>query len=110
MWSVGTIFAEMASKRPLFPGDSEIDELYKIFRMLGTPNEHTWPGVSALPNYSPVFPQLRAQPLASHCTALDTTALDLLAKMLVYEPARRPSCKAAMSHPYFEEMRTAMAI
>lgn len=49
VWSVGCIFAEMASSRPLFPGDSEIDELFKIFRHLGTPTDESWPGVTKLP-------------------------------------------------------------
>ena len=44
MWSVGCIFAEMVNRHPLFPGDSEIDEIFRIFRILGTPNENTWPG------------------------------------------------------------------
>ena len=56
MWSIGTIFAEMVMKCPLYPGDSEIDELFKIFRTLGTPNEELWPGVSKLPDYKPTFP------------------------------------------------------
>lgn len=51
VWSVGCIFAEMITGRPLFPGDSEIDELFRIFRVLGTPTEASWPGVSQLPDY-----------------------------------------------------------
>ena len=58
MWSIGTIFAEMVMKCPLYPGDSEIDELFKIFRTLGTPNEELWPGVSKLPDYKPTFPNV----------------------------------------------------
>ena len=46
IWSVGTIIPEMVTGQPLFPGDSEIDELFKIFRLLGTPNEGLWEGVS----------------------------------------------------------------
>ena len=46
VWAIGTIFVEMVTKRPLFPGDSEIDQLFKIFRQLGTPTEEVWPGVS----------------------------------------------------------------
>ena len=46
IWSVGTIIPEMVTGHPLFPGDSEIDELFKIFRLLGTPNEGLWQGVS----------------------------------------------------------------
>lgn len=51
MWSVGCIFAEMVTGRPLFPGDSEIDQLFRIFRYMGTPNESIWPGVSELPDF-----------------------------------------------------------
>ncbi|KAH8945245.1 hypothetical protein BDL97_12G031200 [Sphagnum fallax] len=57
VWSVGCIFAEMVNQRPLFPGDSEIDELFKIFRTLGTPNEETWPGVTSLPDFKSAFPK-----------------------------------------------------
>lgn len=62
MWSIGTIFAEMVMKCPLYPGDSEIDELFKIFRTLGTPNEELWPGVSKLPDYKPTFPNCTRSP------------------------------------------------
>ena len=46
MWSVGCIFAEMVRKQPLFPGDSEFQQLLHIFKTLGTPTDLTWPGVS----------------------------------------------------------------
>mmetsp|Transcript_21003 Transcript_21003/g.50120 ORF Transcript_21003/g.50120 Transcript_21003/m.50120 type:complete len:193 (-) Transcript_21003:808-1386(-) len=46
MWSVGCIFAEMVRKTPLFPGDSEYQQLLHIFKVLGTPNEQTWSGVN----------------------------------------------------------------
>jgi serine/threonine protein kinase len=55
--SIGCIFVEMINHRPLFPGDSEIDQLFKIFRTLGTPTEATWPGVSQLPDFKDTFPQ-----------------------------------------------------
>merc|ERR1719223_283861 len=63
LWSVGCIFAEMITNRPLFPGDSEIDELFRIFRVCGTPNEELWPGVSSLPDYKPTFPNWSGQAL-----------------------------------------------
>lgn len=108
IWSLGCIFVEMATKRPLFPGDSEIDELYKIFQLLGTPNETLWPGVTALPDYSPDFPTWRAQPLGQHMAVLDSDGLDLLSKMVLYEPGRRITAKDALLHPYFNEIRMAM--
>ena len=79
MWSVGCIFAEMVLRgAPLFPGDSEIDQIFKIFRLLGTPNEESWPGVSQLPDYKPSFPQWSAQELSRHVPHLDPAGLDFL--------------------------------
>ncbi|XP_058731829.1 cyclin-dependent kinase G-2 isoform X2 [Vicia villosa] len=49
MWSLGCIMAELLSKEPLFNGKTEFDQLDKIFRILGTPNETIWPGFSKLP-------------------------------------------------------------
>mmetsp|Transcript_10192 Transcript_10192/g.18009 ORF Transcript_10192/g.18009 Transcript_10192/m.18009 type:complete len:310 (-) Transcript_10192:629-1558(-) len=108
IWSVGCIFAEMATKQALFPGDSEIDELYKIFRLLGTPSEHTWANVTQLPDYSAVFPQWQAQPLSTAVSCLDPDALDLLGKMLTYEPGERVTAKHALQHPWYDEIRNAM--
>ena len=53
MWSVGCIFAEVLMREPIFPGSSEIDQLSKIFAILGPATDETWPGVSTLPNYLP---------------------------------------------------------
>ncbi|RUS18361.1 cell division control protein [Endogone sp. FLAS-F59071] len=103
MWSVGCIFAEMVTRRPLFPGDSEIDELFKIFRTLGTPNEDIWPGVTMLPDYKPSFPSWQASSLNRTVPALGEDGLDLLKRTLMYDPARRISAKRAMSHPYFDD-------
>ena len=52
MWAIGTIFAEMFNRKPLFQGDSEIDQLLKIFMILSTPSENSWPGVTSLPDYN----------------------------------------------------------
>ncbi|KAK1419974.1 hypothetical protein QVD17_29444 [Tagetes erecta] len=49
MWSLGCIMAELLSKQPLFNGKTEFDQLDKIFKTLGTPNEAIWPGYSKLP-------------------------------------------------------------
>jgi serine/threonine protein kinase len=54
MWSLGCIFAEMVNRHPLFPGDSEIDEIFRIFRILGTPNEEIWPGGNLNLSYSSI--------------------------------------------------------
>ncbi|KAG7226891.1 hypothetical protein INR49_022186, partial [Caranx melampygus] len=49
MWSVGCIFGELLTQKPLFPGKSEIDQINKIFKDLGSPSEKIWPGYSELP-------------------------------------------------------------
>ena len=63
IWSVGTIIPEMVTGQPLFPGDSEIDELFKIFRLLGTPNESIWQGVQQLPDFKAEFPKWKPKNL-----------------------------------------------
>ncbi|KAL1676420.1 kinase-like domain-containing protein [Schizophyllum commune] len=104
MWSVGCIFAEMAMQgAPLFPGDSEIDQIFKIFRILGTPNEDIWPGVSQLPDYKPTFPQWNRQDLTRLVPQLDGAGIDLLEATLTYDSARRISAKRALHHPYFAD-------
>lgn len=105
LWSIGCIFAEMATQKPLFPGDSEIDELFKIFKILGTPNEALYPGVTSLPEYKDVFPQWRPRDLKEVVPTLCDAGLDLLSKLLRYSPNQRISAKAAMQHHYFDEIR-----
>ncbi|KAG8228043.1 hypothetical protein J437_LFUL007213 [Ladona fulva] len=104
IWSVGCIFSEMASRRPLFQGDSEIDQLFRIFRVLRTPTEAIWPGVSQLPDYKATFPNWTLNTLSKTVKNLDENGLDLLQKMLVYDPASRISAKAAVNHPYFHDL------
>ena len=62
-WSIGCIMAEMLLGKPLFFGDCEIGQLFKIFEIMGTPNEMTWPGVTKLPEYKYTFPQWKQKNL-----------------------------------------------
>lgn len=104
IWSIGAIFVEMVNRRPLWPGDSEIDELYRIFRTLGTPSEESWPGVTNLPDYKPTFPNWPARNLSKICPTLDSVGLDLVAKMLRYDPAERITAREALNHPWFDDV------
>ena len=62
----------------MFPGDSEIDQLFRIFRTLGTPDESVWPGVTSMPDYKPSFPKWAVQDLAKVVPPLDEDGRDLL--------------------------------
>ena len=57
IWSIGCIFAELLLRAPLFNGQSEMDQLTKIFTLRGVPDENDWPGVSLLSGYVPFYKQ-----------------------------------------------------
>lgn len=104
IWSIGTIMAEMIKKKPLFHGDSEIDQLFRIFRTLRTPTEELWPGVSGLPDYKPSFPNWTENQLADCVEGISPEGLDLLQQTLVYDPAKRVSARAMLKHAYFDDL------
>lgn len=101
IWSIGGIFSEMATHKVLFKGDSEIDQLFQIFRILGTPDEKVWRGVSQLSDYKTTFPNWTRQKLSTYNPQLDADGLDLLGKLLVYQPDNRMTARMALSHPFF---------
>jgi len=103
VWSIGCIFAEMINQSPLFPGDSEIDELFKIFKKLGTPNDELWPEARDLPDFQEGFPRWQPKPWESLCPALDEDGVDLLRQLLQYAPEKRISAKHAMQHRWFDD-------
>lgn len=105
IWSIGGIFSEMATHKVLFKGDSEIDQLFQIFRILGTPDEKVWNGVSQLSDYKTTFPNWTGQRLCENNPQLDRDGLDLLAKLLVYQPDKRITARMALSHPYFKDVQ-----
>lgn len=58
-WAIGCILYELYEKRPLFIGDSEIDQIFKIFQFWGTPTEEDWPGITQIPEFKPTFPRFK---------------------------------------------------
>ncbi|CAG7815939.1 unnamed protein product [Allacma fusca] len=108
VWSVGCIFAEMLTRKPLFPGDSEIDQLFRIFRTLGTPDENIWPGLSRLPDFKPCFPRWEPQKLQDFVPALKSSreGLAILYELLKFNPDVRVSARNAMDHTFFAGVQT----
>jgi len=108
IWSAGCIFAELVQKgKALFAGQTEINQLSEIFRIMGKPTEETWPGITNVPEFKVLkLPETQGLNLRDFfCPSLiDDNGLDLLYKMLEYEPSRRITAKAAMKHPYFADV------
>jgi len=106
IWSVGCIFAEMANGRPLIAGTSEGDQLDRIFRLLGTPNAVDYPGIVDLPEYHPNLPRYPPPPngFSGLVPTLDATGVDLLSKMMQYDPAMRLTANEALKHPFFYDV------
>jgi cyclin-dependent kinase len=104
LWSTGCIFAEMAQKKPLFMGDSEIDQIFKIFKVLGTPHENNWPDALKLPDFKPTFPKFKGVPMQQHTPILNEMEVDLLKGMTALDPNKRISAKMALLHPYFDTL------
>jgi len=88
----------MAQRRPLFAGDSEIDQIFKIFQVLGTPTESMWNGVTSLPDFKQTFPKWKPISLNTVASNLDEKGLDLLEKMVRLDPAKRISAREALEH------------
>ncbi|NXN25971.1 CDK18 kinase, partial [Nycticryphes semicollaris] len=105
MWGVGCIHYEMVTGRPMFPGSTVKEELHLIFRLLGTPTEDTWPGITSNEEFKAYnFTQYRAQPLINQAPRLDSEGIDLLMNLLLYEAKGRISAEAALRHPYFKSL------
>ena len=85
-------------------GDSEIDQVFKIFKVLGTPHEGHWPDAVKLADMKSTFPKFRGTPLADHTNGLSEIEVDLLKGLVALDPARRISAKMALLHPYFDSM------
>ncbi|GIY42146.1 cyclin-dependent kinase 4 [Caerostris extrusa] len=100
LWSSGCIFAELYRRKPLFAGQSEVDQLRKIFEIMGSPEESQWPEVS-MPWVS--FKNFRKQPLDTVIPEITAEGLDLYRKLLIFDPLQRISAKDAMNHSYFKD-------
>lgn len=116
MWSVGCIMAELLSGAPLFDGTTDIDQLGKIIKVLGSPNEAIWAGFSKLPGVKGVkvanmvknrCSYLRQRfPLVSFTGSpvVSNAGFDLLSRLLTYDPRKRMTAEEALDHGWFREV------
>uniref|UniRef100_H3BIQ3 Cyclin dependent kinase 11B n=1 Tax=Latimeria chalumnae TaxID=7897 RepID=H3BIQ3_LATCH len=105
VWTVGCIFGELLTQKPLFPGKSEIDQINKVFKDLGTPSEKIWPGYNELPAIKKMtFTDYPYNNLRKRFGALlSDQGFDLMNKFLTYCPAKRTNAEEALKHEYFHE-------
>ena len=103
-WFSGCIMAELYTFRPLFPGNSEIDEIFKICSVLGTPDRSDWPDAYKLAaNMNFKYPQFSPTHLASIIPNASKEAIVLMTDMLKWNPGKRPSAQQALRYPYFTQ-------
>ncbi|KAL3850433.1 hypothetical protein ACJIZ3_012315 [Penstemon smallii] len=102
MWAVGAIMAELFTLCPFFPGESEIDQLYKIFCVLGAADWSTFPEARNIPRlvditYSDIMPV----DLSSVIPNASLEALDLIKQLCSWDPSKRPTADQCLQHPFF---------
>mmetsp|Transcript_31217 Transcript_31217/g.101806 ORF Transcript_31217/g.101806 Transcript_31217/m.101806 type:complete len:518 (-) Transcript_31217:28-1581(-) len=103
MFALGAIAAELFTLRPLFPGTSEQDEIYKICSVLGTPTKETWPeGLKLAQSMNFRFPQFAPTPLQSLIPNASPEAIELIAALCHWDPNRRPTAVQALQMPFFQ--------
>jgi glycogen synthase kinase 3 beta len=105
VWSAGCVVAELLLGQPLFPGESGVDQLVEIIKVLGTPTREQIQDMN--PNYTEFrFPQIRQHPWNRVFRAkTPTDAIDFVATLLVYSPQLRPKPLTALLHPFFDQLR-----
>ncbi|TYH64071.1 hypothetical protein ES332_D07G240900v1 [Gossypium tomentosum] len=102
MWAVGVILAELFTLSPIFPGESEIDQLYKICCVLGAPDWTSFPeatNISRLINIS--YSEISLTNLSDIMPNASSEAVDLISQLCSWDPLRRPTAEQALQHPFF---------
>ncbi len=104
IWSIGCILAELLGRQPLFPADNNLDELQKIISVLGSPSEADLDFITdeKIKNFMQRLAKRTKQSFNLMFSNANPVALDLLGKMLTFNPKKRYTVEQCISHPYFE--------
>jgi renal tumor antigen len=106
IWGVGCVFFEIMSLYPLFPGNNELDQIHKIHNIMGTPPTELLNRLKKHGTHMDFdFPVKQGTGITKLLPHASPEALDLMMKLLTYNPDERPSAKQALRHPYFKEIR-----
>lgn len=110
VWSVGCVLAELLLGQPLFPGESGVDQLVEIIKVLGTPTREEIQAMN--PTYTEYkFPQIKGHPWTKvFRSRTPPEAIDLVGKLLNYTPTTRLTALEACAHPFFDELREGTAV
>lgn len=104
VWSVGCVLAEFYWKRPVFPGKNTQDQLFRIAGVLGKPSKKEMDSMN--PGFTGVIPEASPTPLKKLFKDFSPLVVDLLTKMLRYDPKERIDPIDALLHPYFDSLRS----
>ncbi|CAD6574439.1 MAG: TFIIH complex serine/threonine-protein kinase subunit kin28 [Cyphobasidiales sp. Tagirdzhanova-0007] len=99
-WAAGCIFAELMLRLPYMAGETDVDQLNIIFRALGTPTEEEWPGHKELNDYVDFKFQPKSD-LRALFTGAPLSGLEMLSRLLAFDPRKRISALDALKHSYF---------
>lgn len=104
VWSAGAVLGEVLYLNPLFPGMNDIDQMFRVFQILGTPSQSNWPGVKLLPDWDKVrFPAMDPVDLRLMMPHADLTEIAMLEAVLRLDPDKRPTAAQICREPYFYE-------
>ena len=107
VWSIGCVIAELVLSKPLFPGKSATDQFLEIMKVLGTPTSEQMKIMNKKSKGNSKLPKINPVPWKDVFKGKtdDELYIDLVSKLLVYEPAKRLKPYEALLHPYFDELK-----